>query len=495
MQNIEVEIFKKEFDEKVTRLERTLIKVSKILDVYEYKEELEQIKNEIYNNPILFDEMISKDLQMDYERFIYEKQIKKLNNLIERVNNELIPFYKLYLLFSKINIQITKISAENIDEIIENTKILVNQLNTLNTVNCKSKISLIRKAYKTIYSVILYEEIFNRSDILSYINYLNIPDNKENIVRLLAIDLKNIEPFQNIKEDKLEYDYLNPNLIRKVSKNIVSINTSKNQIRKRNNRLKSKKRKAKLLALLTIMSLIGYASYKHISDKQEEMSVVQIETMEPTKTLNEGEHIEIIDKNGVIYPSKLDNFTQSEFYAFAKQPIAIYDSYKMDKEVIGCIPKYQCVNGIFSDGDLSYVVTENGQTGYVHNCMIEILPDNYIEVDLSDQKVKVVDDNEIVLYCDVVTGKPGTETDIGYTEVLSKTYNRPLIGPGYRLDVKYFIHFNNSEEGFHDNYRRNEFGGDIYLTNGSHGCVNMNLEDVIVMDEHTEVGTKVLVHD
>jgi len=116
------------------------------------------------------------------------------------------------------------------------------------------------------------------------------------------------------------------------------------------------------------------------------------------------------------------------------------------------------------------------------------------ELELREQKVKVVDDNEIVLYADVVTGKPGTETDIGYTEVLSKTYNRPLTGPGYRLDVQYFIHFNTSEEGFHDNYRRNAFGEDIYLTNGSHGCVNMNLEDVRIMDEHTHVGTKVLVH-
>ena len=69
-----------------------------------------------------------------------------------------------------------------------------------------------------------------------------------------------------------------------------------------------------------------------------------------------------------------------------------------------------------------------------------------------------------------------------------------MIGPGYSLDVEYCIAFNESEECFHDNRNRSEFGGEIYITNGSHGCVNMKLEDVKVLDEHSEVGTKVITH-
>lgn len=252
-------------------------------------------------------------------------------------------------------------------------------------------------------------------------------------------------------------------------------------------KLKKQRRRAKLLGLLTTLSLVGCT----INDKEIKEDTVETYT---ETTLKEGEHVEIVYSNGNLYPSKLENFTEEENNAFARMSIPIYNSYKMNKKVIGVISEYQTMKTIFSNNDYSYVTTENNTSGFVHNELITILPDNYVEVDLSEQKVKVVDDNEIVLYADVVTGKPGTETDIGYTEVLSKTYNRPLTGPGYRLDVQYFIHFNTSEEGFHDNYRRNAFGEDIYLTNGSHGCVNMNLEDVRIMDEHTHVGTKVLVH-
>ena len=41
---------------------------------------------------------------------------------------------------------------------------------------------------------------------------------------------------------------------------------------------------------------------------------------------------------------------------------------------------------------------------------------------------------------------------------------------------------------------RTAFGGNIYTYDGSHGCVNMSLEDVEKLDNYIEVGTKVLVH-
>ena len=56
-----------------------------------------------------------------------------------------------------------------------------------------------------------------------------------------------------------------------------------------------------------------------------------------------------------------------------------------------------------------------------------------------------------------------------------------------------FISLNHVGEGFHYS-KRSQFGGDIYLTNGSHGCVNMRLEDVKVLDKHLKAGDHVLVH-
>ena len=257
----------------------------------------------------------------------------------------------------------------------------------------------------------------------------------------------------------------------------------------------NKKSKAKLMAILTMLSLVG-CKKSEIQLEPTESSIIEIvepETIETTEATIETEPVEteFIDMNGVYYPSS--TYSKVNGAAFANEDIEMYNSCNSDRFLVDYIPKYQTMQLLYMDLYHSFVIY-NGKVGYVDNSSLTYLPDDYIEVDISDQKVKVVDNNEIVLYCDVVTGKPGMDTNTGYTEVLSKTYNRPMVGPGYRLDVEYCIAFNESEECFHDNRNRSEFGGEIYITNGSHGCVNMKLEDVKVLDAHSEVGTKVVTH-
>lgn len=243
-----------------------------------------------------------------------------------------------------------------------------------------------------------------------------------------------------------------------------------------------KQTKAKLMAILTMLSLVGC---KENNDLVEPTESTIIEITEPTKSY-------FIDEDGVYHPD--ESFRKVNGSAFARMSIQLYDSWFKDRKMINFVPQLQTVELLYSNEEFSFVKTEDGTVGYLDNSLITLLPEDYVEIDISDQKVKVVDDNEIVLYCDVVTGKPGHDTNEGLTEVLSKTYNRPMVGPGYRLDVEYCIEFNTSEECFHDNRNRSEFGGEIYKTNGSLGCVNMKLEDVKVLDEHSEVGTKVITH-
>ena len=47
--------------------------------------------------------------------------------------------------------------------------------------------------------------------------------------------------------------------------------------------------------------------------------------------------------------------------------------------------------------------------------------------------------------------------------------------------------------GIHDATWRKEFGGDIYLTDGSHGCINTPLEIMSEMYEVVEKGTPVIL--
>lgn len=239
-QNNIIESGRKEYEAKVKNLEGIFAKIEKILDISEYRHKLDQIKMEVLNDPDLRNKMLSSNMQMDYEGFVYGKYTKRLNDLTEKVEEELMPFYELYLLISKIDILVAKISCDNIGEVIENAKSLVDNINSLNTHNNEQKNLLIKKAYETIYSVIINEEMFDRSDILSYINYLNLPSNKESIGRLLANDLKSIskedlvdESLKAIKTEGLGYDYLKPEFVRKISINTVGKTNSEYQKRRK----------------------------------------------------------------------------------------------------------------------------------------------------------------------------------------------------------------------------------------------------------------------
>ncbi len=53
----------------------------------------------------------------------------------------------------------------------------------------------------------------------------------------------------------------------------------------------------------------------------------------------------------------------------------------------------------------------------------------------------------------------------------------------------------NGDVGIHDMQTRAYFGGTIYLTNGSHGCVNTPYEQAQTIFNTVSVGTPVIVYE
>lgn len=116
-----------------------------------------------------------------------------------------------------------------------------------------------------------------------------------------------------------------------------------------------------------------------------------------------------------------------------------------------------------------------------------------IDVYISEQKLYYYKNNKLVLTSDVVTGiKNGTPT--GHYKVLSKKKDVYLKGKNYVEHVYYWIAFIGRLYGLHDATWRNEFGGNIYKTDGSHGCVNMPLDKIKELYEQVEVGTAVNIY-
>lgn len=118
----------------------------------------------------------------------------------------------------------------------------------------------------------------------------------------------------------------------------------------------------------------------------------------------------------------------------------------------------------------------------------------YIEVDMGNQKMYYYKNNNLMLETPIVTGnmKRNWSTPSKVCYVYFKQKNRVLRGANYATPVKYWIAVD-GHIGIHDASWRKEFGGEIYLTNGSHGCINTPLEKVEELYEIVEIGTPVIM--
>ena len=228
------------YDAMVKNIEGIFNKINQLFDISEYKKELDKIINDASNDSSFSNKMLYEGMQLDYESFIYDNYIKRLNDLQEKIENELMPLYEIHLLISKINIGVKNISSDNIGDVIDQTLRLVSTINNLrNNLNEQEK-ELVKNAYQVIYNVILHEEIFERNDIFNYIMKLNNSSIKENIARLLARDLNKLsqedlidEDLKGITTEGLGYDYLNLDVIKKVSLKTIGETNSEYQERKR----------------------------------------------------------------------------------------------------------------------------------------------------------------------------------------------------------------------------------------------------------------------
>ena len=162
--------------------------------------------------------------------------------------------------------------------------------------------------------------------------------------------------------------------------------------------------------------------------------------------------------------------------------------------------QYEKVTVLEKEKGKYLIETNDYENIYIDENSITLLPDDYIEVDIEDQSLKLYQDNDEVLSSDIVSGKNQSPTDLGYYQIEYKDTNVTLKGSNsdgssYESFVSYWMPFNlNTGEGLHDATWRDSFGGDIYEYEGSHGCVNMPYDNAEELYNNIETGTKVLIH-
>ncbi|MBQ0078490.1 MAG: L,D-transpeptidase/peptidoglycan binding protein [Eubacterium sp.] len=128
--------------------------------------------------------------------------------------------------------------------------------------------------------------------------------------------------------------------------------------------------------------------------------------------------------------------------------------------------------------------------------------DTYIDVDFTKQEVYVFIRGKDKFHCKVVTGdkSKGKSTPEGLWYVKNKLRDVTMRGTNadgskYEVPALYWMGITPNGIGFHDSNWRTEFGGDIWKTNGSHGCINMPKDKIPDMFKIVKVGMPVLMHN
>lgn len=135
-------------------------------------------------------------------------------------------------------------------------------------------------------------------------------------------------------------------------------------------------------------------------------------------------------------------------------------------------------------------------TTYGFSRKTDDIGNTYVEIDLTTQYMWYYVDGNILVETPIVSGLPTTEreTPTGIFKLLSRETKRYLTGEDYKLWVEYWLPITWAGVGIHDAYWQTTFGGDRYLTHGSHGCLNTPFDKVKIIFDNIKVGTPVLVY-
>lgn len=119
----------------------------------------------------------------------------------------------------------------------------------------------------------------------------------------------------------------------------------------------------------------------------------------------------------------------------------------------------------------------------------------YVEIDMTKQHIWFYKNGSLVVQGDVVTGNVSANhsTPTGIYKLKYKQKNAILRGPDYAAPVTFWMPFNGGI-GIHDASWRSVFGGNVYKTGGSHGCVNSPYNVAKTIFDNIDAGTPVVCY-
>jgi len=180
-----------------------------------------------------------------------------------------------------------------------------------------------------------------------------------------------------------------------------------------------------------------------------------------------------------------------QFDSYVKGPISITYircSYQFDRQALAKALLQQ----------LCWLESGTASAGY--NCFDKNgsplnIQNSHVEVDIDNQQLTMVRNGRVIVNTNIVTGAlTGHQTPTGLYWAHNKQTNITLSGDDYSVFVKYWVSVIGDSIGLHDASWRWSFGGDNYVNNGSHGCVNIPESAMVKIFANIYDGMPVLIH-
>lgn len=124
-----------------------------------------------------------------------------------------------------------------------------------------------------------------------------------------------------------------------------------------------------------------------------------------------------------------------------------------------------------------------------------VIGGTYIEISIQDQHIWYYKDDALFMDSDCVTGTENRrDTPTGAYYIINKVSGIYLIGADYKTWVDRWMAVTWDGIGLHDASWRNKFGGTIFKTNGSHGCINLPTDFILALFDTIELNTPVIIY-
>lgn len=144
----------------------------------------------------------------------------------------------------------------------------------------------------------------------------------------------------------------------------------------------------------------------------------------------------------------------------------------------------------------STVVPAWTSTALVRDSVNGDIGTTYVEISIEDQHMWYYRDGELYVDTDVTTGMmvPGRMTPTGVFQIMNKLEDYTMTGSYGSAWSNYVMPIDWSGICIHDAPWRSLYGGDYYIQDGSHGCINTPYEPMKAIFEVIELGTPVVIY-